>query len=335
MPQPTALITGMCGQDGILLARHLSSLNYRVVGTVLPHQTAMHTIYCPSATAVVLDVTDTKALNRLLIDLQPDEIYHLAARSSVRESWNDPIGVTEVNALAPLHLLDCVRNERDKTGWNPVIVQASSSEMFGLAETLPQRITSPHHPRSPYASAKSFAFHTTVNYRESFGLKCVNAVMFNHESALRPQAFVTRRISHGAAEISLGRRQNLTLGTLDVRRDWGSAHDYVQALHVIATSPELRDYVVATGVSRSLTDFVGTAMTMAGIEDWKDRVVSDPTRARPAEVFETRGDANPIAHDLGWTPTTSFDRIIERMLDVDRERLITGIEHHPSYALSP
>ena len=333
MNPKTALITGLAGQDGIYLGRFLHELGYRVVGTVTSKARARDSlaVYLPEAVVYEVDIRNSPAMGVLLERERPDEIYNLASWSSVGRSWSDPEQVTAVNGLSVLGLLEQVKRLRDADGYDPRICQASSSEMFGLVTELPQTEGSPHHPRSPYAVSKSFAHHTAVNYRESYGMFVAAAILFNHESPLRPDSFVTRKITAGAAAIALGEQDELTLGRLDVRRDWGAAQDYVRALHEIVQHDEPETFNVATGTSHSLEDFLRLAFAAAGIEDYGAHVRSDPALLRPADVPETRGDASKIRAALGWQPTATFEQIIEGMVTADIKRLTTGVPDSPAY----
>ena len=333
MTRKTALITGLAGQDGIYLGRYLQSLDYRVVGTVTSKAKSRQTlgVYLPEATVYEVDIRNSPAMGVLLEQERPDEIYNLASWSSVGRSWADPEQVTAVNGLSLLGLLEQIKRLRDADGYDPRVCQASSSEMFGLVTELPQTEGSPHHPRSPYAVSKSFAHHTAVNYRESYGMFVSAAILFNHESPLRPESFVTRKITAGAAAIALGKQDELTLGRLDVRRDWGAAKDYVQALHAINQFDEPETFNVATGTSHSLEDFLRHAFTAAGVDDYAARVRSDPGLLRPADVPETRGDASKIRAALGWEPTSTFEQIIESMVAADLQRLSTGVQDSVEY----
>lgn len=329
----TALITGAAGQDGILLARLLHARGYRVLGTVtdLDRSKAVCAAYAPDLDVRVLDIRDRPGLRALLGRERPDEIYNLASWSSVGLSWAHPWQVTEVNGLAVLGLLEEVLALRASDGYDPRICQASSSEMFGLVRELPQNEGSTHHPRSPYATAKSFAHHTAVNYRESYGLYVATTILFNHESPLRPRTFVTRKITAGVAAIALGQQETLTLGRTDVRRDWGSAEDYVDAMRLALAADQARDYCIATGVSHSLAEFVEAAFRAVGMPDGMERVGSDPALLRPADVLETRGDPTLARDVLGWQPKRSFEDLVEWMVRADVRRLETGVEHDASY----
>ena len=329
----TALITGIAGQDGVYLGRHLQSLGYRVLGTVRSAVLAEPVLstYLPDAHTYEIDIRDSFALGALIGRERPDEIYNLASWSSVGRSWGDPEAVTAINGLSVLGLLEQVKKLRDAEGYDPRICQASSSEMFGLVEELPQTEASPHHPRSPYAVSKSFAHHTAVNYRESYDMFVATAILFNHESPLRPANFVTRKITQAAAAIALGRQEKLTLGRLDIRRDWGAAADYVVAMHLMLQQPQPDSFNVATGRSHSLEDFLRTAFAAAGIEDYQALVTSDQSLFRPADVPETRGDPDKTKRVLGWQATQTFEAMVETMVEADSARLRTGIELSTAY----
>lgn len=329
----TALVTGVAGQDGVYLARYLVDRGYRVIGTVRSSAGArdMLSVYLPQIDIREVDIRDQRSLGALIGQERPDEIYNLASWSSVGRSWSDPEQVTAVNGLSVLGMLEQVKKLRDVDGYDPRICQASSSEMFGLVRELPQNEDSPHHPRSPYAVSKSFAHHTAVNYCESYDMFVSTAILFNHESPLRPDSFVTRKITKGAAAIAQGRQDQLRLGLLDVRRDWGAAVDYVAAMHAMLQQDEPGSFVVATGESHSLEDFLAEAFAAAGVADYRDRVVSDPALFRPADVPETMGDAAKARQILGWKPTRTFRELVQDMVEADMARVTTGIEHSPRY----
>ena len=265
--RPCALITGVAGQDGVYLARHLHSLGYRVVGTIAPGSDAhlAMTPYLIDADLLELDVRDRPGFAEALEDLRPSEVYNLAALTSVGASWRAAELVAETNAMAVLRMLEELVAFRDRHGEAPRFYQPSSSEMFGLADQQPQTESTPHYPRSPYAAAKSFAHHLTVNYRESYGLHTCTGVLYNHESPLRPLDFVTRKITRSVAEIALGRRETLTLGNLDVRRDWGFAGDYVRAMHLALRHEAPVDLIVATGEAHDLREVLDVAFAAAGL----------------------------------------------------------------------
>ncbi len=328
-----ALITGAAGQDGVYLARHLRGLGYDVVGTVVSAALSAEItdVYLPDVQLLELDIRDADLFARIVDHHRPDEIYNLASWSSVARSWGNPRTVTAVNGVAVLDILETLREMRDADGYAPRLLQASSSEMFGLVKDLPLGLDSPHHPRSPYASAKSFAHHTAVNYRESHGIYVSNAILFNHESPIRPTQFVTRKITRAAAEMACGVREELQLGNLNVRRDWGAASDYVRAMHLMLQQPEAGDYLVATGISHSLHDFLELSMAAAGVDDWRDRVSSDAKLIRPADVSETRGDASATREKLGWEPVIDFESLVAMMVAADVERVTTGVEESIDY----
>jgi GDPmannose 4,6-dehydratase len=239
--------------------------------------------------------------------------------------------VAETNALAVLRMLEELVAHRDRHGAAPRFYQPSSSEMFGVSDQQPQTETTPHYPRSPYAAAKSFAHHLTVNYRDSYGLFTCNGTLYNHESPLRGPQFVTRKITRSAAEIALGRREKLTLGNLDVCRDWGSAHDYVRSMHLMLQQDSPVDLIIATGRSRPLSELLEVAFAAAGLGDPRGYVEQDPDLMRPADVPDLRGDATKARELLGWAPAYSFEDTIGHMVAVDIERLETGIEDSPAY----
>jgi GDPmannose 4,6-dehydratase len=329
----SALVTGIAGQDGVYLGRYLHSLGYRVTGTVTSKARSAGVLqtYLPFVTAYELDVRNSAALGVLLDRERPEEIYNLASWSSVGRSWSDPETVTAVNGLAVLGLLEQLKRLRDSDGYSPRFCQASSSEMFGLVRELPQTEESPHHPRSPYAVSKSFAHHTAVNYRESYGMFVACAILFNHESPLRPPSFVTRKITQAAAAIALGRQESLSLGRLDIRRDWGSAADYVTAMHAMLQQDEPDTFNIATGQSHALQEFLEGAFAAAGVADLASRVTTDPGLLRPADVPETLGDASKAHRVLDWKPTQTFHELVTAMVTADLARLRTGVEASVDY----
>lgn len=329
----TALITGVAGQDGVYLGRHLHHLGYRVIGTVKSRARSGGILdtYLPMVQVHEIDMRHSGDLGVLLDRDRPDEIYNLASWSSVGQSWSDPEQVTAINGLAVLGLLEQIKRLRDSDGYDPRVCQASSSEMFGLVRELPQTEDSPHHPRSPYAVSKSFAHHTAVNYRESYGMFVAAAVLFNHESPLRPVTFVTRKITQAAAAIAVGRLDVLRLGALDIRRDWGAAADYVVAMHAMLQQDQPDTFNVATGASHSLKDFLHEAFAAAGVADYRDHVVQDPELLRPADVPETIGDAFRAREVLGWEPTQTFEGLVGRMVAADLTRLRTGVADSVDY----
>jgi len=330
---PRALITGVTGQDGIYLAQMLNRRGYHVVGTAQPGAAARLRMapYLTDVTVINHDLRDALAFAAILDQHLPNEVYNLAAFSSVGASWAHAELVGETNGMAVLRMLEVLRQHRDRHGTAPKFYQASTSEMFGLADHQPQTENTPHHPRSPYAVTKSFAHHLTINYRESYGLWACSGILYNHESPLRGLDFVTRKITRSVAEISLGRRETLTLGNLDVCRDWGAVPDYVDAMWRTLQQDEPLDYIIATGVSHSLSDVLEVAFDEVGIADVSSHLRQDPALMRPADVGELRGDATKAREELGWEPTTSFEEIIRRMVRADIARLSSGVEERLDY----
>src|SRR5437899_7716311 len=316
-----ALITGITGQDGSYLAEFLLAKGYEVHGVVrrsstmnrgridhLQHSNPSH----PETSKFVLhygDMTDSGGLNRLVKTVRPDEIYNLAAQSHVQISFDQPEYTGDADGLGTTRLLEAIRT----MGLPTRFYQASTSEMFGLSPA-PQSETTSFHPRSPYAVAKLYAHWMTVNYREAHDLYACSGILFNHESPRRGENFVTRKITRGIAQILAGKTDKLRLGNLDPKRDWGHARDYVEAMWLILQQDEADDYVVATGVMRSVREFAEGAFAMAGL-DWDRYVVVDEAYMRPAEVDELRGDASKAAKKLGWKTKTSFDEPVREMLE--------------------
>jgi GDPmannose 4,6-dehydratase len=257
------------------------------------------------------DMTDSGGLNRLVKTVKPDEVYNLAAQSHVHVSFDQPEYTGDADGLGTTRLLEAIRT----MGLPTRFYQASTSEMFGLSPA-PQSETTPFHPRSPYAVAKLYAHWMTVNYREAHHLFACSGILFNHESPRRGENFVTRKITRGIAQILAGKTDKLRLGNLDAKRDWGHARDYVEAMWLMLQQDEPNDYVIATGVMRSVRDFLETAFAMVGL-DWKQYVEIDEAYLRPAEVHELRGDASKAAKNLGWQPKTSFEDMAREMLEHD------------------
>jgi len=332
MSNKTALITGIAGQDGIYLARLLHAKGYRVVGSSAPASTSLARLgtYLDGVEVVRVDLRDGVAMHELITRTRPDEIYNLAAISSVGASWQHAEEVAEVNGMSVLRLLESLLRYRDKFGTSPRFYQASSSEIFGLAVEQPQDEGTPHYPRSPYGASKSFAHHLTVNYRESYGLFACNGILFNHESPLRPIQFVTRKITRAVAEIHVGLREGFSLGNLDVRRDWGFAGDYVEAMWLMLQQDEAEDFVIATGVVSSIRDFVEAAFACVDIADPWSHIRQDSTMMRPADVPQTWGSPKRAGERLGWSPTTSLTALVEHMVATDLTRLRTGLEESPA-----
>ncbi len=315
---PTALITGVTGQDGSYLAELLLEKGYRVVGVV---RRTSHDSYerighlLERIEIVPADLLDQHSLTTVIGDVKPDEIYNLAAQSFVPTSWSQPVLTGEFTALGVTRLLEAVRLARPEARF----YQASSSEMFGKAVQTPQNERTPFYPRSPYGIAKVYGHWITVNYRESYGIYAVSGILFNHESPRRGLEFVTRKISHAVARIKLGLDDELRLGNLDARRDWGYAGDYVKAMWSMLQQPEPADYVVGTGETHTVRAFVERAFRHVGL-DWQDHVQIDPAFVRPAEVDLLQADAAKAREQLGWEPAVSFDDLVVMMVDADIER---------------
>ena len=316
---PRALITGITGQDGSYLADFLLDKGYEVVGVV---RRTSHDSYerighlLDRVTITPADLLDQHSLTSVIGDVKPDEIYNLAAQSFVPTSWTQPVLTGEFTALGVTRILEAIRLAHPAARF----YQASSSEMFGKAAETPQRETTPFYPRSPYGVAKVYGHWITVNYRESYGLYAVSGILFNHESPRRGLEFVTRRISHGVARIKLGLATELTLGNLDARRDWGFAGDYVDAMWRMLQEDDPTDYVIGTGVTHSVREFVERAFSHVGL-NWEDHVRQDETLLRPAEVEILLADPSRARERLGWKPAVDFDELIKMMVDSDLERL--------------
>jgi GDPmannose 4,6-dehydratase len=317
--RPRALITGVTGQDGSYLAELLLDKDYEVFGMTRRASTENierigHLIN--RVTLIQGDLLDPSSLDAALRSAEPTEVYNLAAQSFVPTSWNQPVLTAEFTALGVTRVLEAIR------AVDPGIrfYQASSSEMFGKVREVPQNEMTPFHPRSPYGVAKVYGHHITVNYRESYGLFAVSGILFNHESARRGLEFVTRKISDGVARIKLGLADELRLGNLESKRDWGFAGDYVEAMWLMLQQDEPSDYVVATGEEHSVREFVEIAFEHAGL-DWERHVVTDPAFLRPAEVDHLVGDASKARSALGWQPKVSFRELVEMMVDADLEHL--------------
>ncbi len=321
-----ALITGITGQDGSFLAELLLEKGYEVHGIVRRTSTFNRGRIDPiverfnkDQKRVFLhygDLADSSALIRLLGQISPDEVYNLAAQSHVKVSFENPEYTADVVGMGTLRLLEAVR----QTCPTARFYQASSSEMFGKVQAVPQSETTPFHPRSPYGVAKVFAHWATVNYREAYGLHASNGILFNHESARRGENFVTRKITRGVARIKKGLEQDLTLGNLEARRDWGYAKDYVEAMWLMVTAEQADDYVVATGETHSVKDFLEAAFGAVDLR-WQDYVKTDKRFERPAEVDLLVGDASKAKRELGWEPKTSFTELVALMVEHDLREL--------------
>jgi len=315
----TALITGVTGQDGSYLAELLLERGYRVVGMTRRTSTDVHeriSHIVDDIEFVSGDLLDQSSITGIVARVEPDEIYNLAAQSFVPASWDQPVLTGEFTALGVTRVLEAVRATNPKIRF----YQASSSEMFGKVQAVPQNESTPFHPRSPYGVAKVYGHWITINYRESYGIYACSGILFNHESERRGREFVTRKISDGVARIKLGLAKELRLGNLDAQRDWGHARDYVRAMYLMLQQAEPDDFVIATGVTHSVRDFVRVAFGAVGL-DWERYVVVDPRFYRPAEVDALIGDASKAHRVLGWAPETSFEDLVASMVEADLARL--------------
>jgi GDPmannose 4,6-dehydratase len=316
----TALVTGITGQDGTYLAELLLAKGYTVFGLARDPQAAKTTAtqeLIPGLSIVAGDLTDCASLASALDATQPDEIYNLGAMSFVAQSWEQASLTTQVTAVGVLNLLEATRLYAGVDIDKVRFYQASSSEMFGAAVASPQDETTAFWPRSPYGVAKVFGHHMTINYRESYGMHASSGILFNHESPRRGEAFVTRKISQAVARISLGLQDDLVLGNLETRRDWGYAVDYVEAMWRMVQEDEASDYVIATGEVHSLRDFVTVAFASIGIDDWQPYVRQDERFMRPADIQVLVGNPTKAKERLGWTPSVEFEQLVELMVAAD------------------
>ena len=312
---PTALITGITGQDGSYLADLLLSKGYEVVGMVRRSSTVTFQRVQHIQNEIIIiqgDLHDQSSLIDIVEKYQPDEVYNLAAQSFVPTSWNQPVLTGEVTALGVTRILEAVRLVNPKTRF----YQASSSEMFGKVREVPQRESTPFYPRSPYGVAKVYGHWIVVNYRESYDMFAVSGILFNHESPRRGLEFVTRKITNGVARIKLGRAKELRLGNLEARRDWGYAGDFVNGMWLMLQQDEPKDYVLGTGVTHSVREFCEIAFSYVGL-DYQDFVVQDPRFYRPAEVDLLVADPGKARQELDWSPKVNFQELIQMMVDAD------------------
>ncbi|HEX8391143.1 MAG TPA: GDP-mannose 4,6-dehydratase [Longimicrobium sp.] len=317
----TALITGITGQDGSYLAELLLDKGYRVFGLVRRSSTVtferIHHIQ-DRLELISGDLTDQNSLFYALEESRPDEVYNLAAQSFVQTSWTQPVLTGDVTGLGVTRMLEAIRIfDRER---RIRFYQASSSEMFGKVQAVPQVEDTPFYPRSPYGVAKLYGHWATINYRESYGMYAVSGILFNHESPRRGLEFVTRKVTDAAARISLGLSRELRLGNLDAQRDWGFAGDYVRAMHLMLQQDQPEDYVVATGETHTVQKLVELAFTTVGL-DWREHVVLDERFMRPAEVDLLVGDPAKARRDLGWEPEVNFESLVRMMVEADLERL--------------
>jgi GDPmannose 4,6-dehydratase len=317
--QKRAIVSGITGQDGSYLAELLLSKGYEVHGMIrrvsspnmsridhIKHLIALHEA----------DITDDSSICRLVKDIEPHEVYNLAAQSYVPESWHSPLSTSNMTALAATRFLEAIRNFSKETRY----YQASSSEMFGMVQEMPQTEKTPFYPRSPYGVSKVYAHYMTINYRESFKIFAVSGILFNHESPRRGAEFVTRKITQAVAKIYSGKQDKLLLGNLDAKRDWGFAGDYVEAMWLMLQQNKPDDYVIATGETHTVREFVELAFDHVGL-DYKKYVEVDSALFRPAEVNVLLGDASKAQTVLGWKPKVSFKDLVTMMVDADIESL--------------
>ncbi len=317
-----ALITGITGQDGSYLAELLLEKGYQVYGIIRRASTfntgRLDAIYSGShdlSRRLFLeygDLSDASGLARLITKIKPDEVYNLAAQSHVRVSFDAPEYTTDITATGTVRLLESIR----QSGLNPRFYQASSSEMFGLVQEVPQKETTPFYPRSPYGAAKVYSHWITVNYRESYNMHASNGILFNHESPRRGETFVTRKITRAVAHIKAGLQEKLFLGNLDSKRDWGYAKEYVEAMWLMLQQDKPDDYVIATNETHSIREFLEIAFDRVGL-DWQKYVEIDPRYFRPAEVELLIGDASKAKRQLNWEPKVKFKELTELMVDAD------------------
>jgi GDPmannose 4,6-dehydratase len=319
---PRALITGITGQDGLYLSELLLSKGYDVYGLIRGQNNPKLSLVrrtVPEVKLLAGDLTDLSSLLRALQTAQPDEVYNLGAISYVAFSWENAMLTTDVTGKGVLNILEAVRLY---SGDNPAKVrfyQASSSEMFGKVQEVPQREGTLLWPRSPYGVAKVFGHYMTINYRESYGMHASSGILFNHESPRRGHEFVTRKVSQAVARISLGLQDGITMGNLDAKRDWGFAGDYVEAMWRMLQQDSADDYVISTEVNHSIRDLLEVAFERVGIADWERYITQDPRFMRPAEVEMLIGDSTKAHRVLGWKPTVGFKELVQMMVDNDLE----------------
>lgn len=322
-----ALITGITGQDGSYLAELLLAKGYEIHGIMRRASTFNtgridHLYKDPHVNGVQLflhygDISDSTNLLKLLHRIQPDEVYHLAAQSHVRVSFDVPEYTGDVTGLGTIRILEAIRETCSKARF----YQASSSEMYGKVQEVPQRETTPFYPRSPYGTAKVYAYWATCNYRESYRMFTCNGILFNHESPRRGETFVTRKITRAVAQIKLGIEQKLYLGNLDAKRDWGYAEEYVEAMWLMLQQESPDDYVIATGHSHSVREFLAEAFSYVGL-DWQEHVEIDPKYYRPSEVDALVGDPSKAKRVLGWEGKTTFRDLVRLMVDADMAAIV-------------
>jgi len=323
MKEKRALITGILGQDGPYLAELLLKKKYKVYGLIRrytnPNFSNLDYLNITDKINFVSgDMTDENSLTNIIKNIRPDEVYNLAAQSFVGASWDQPKVTTEINALGVLYLLNAIKNFAP----NAKFYQASTSEMFGNSHNKGiQTEETPFHPRSPYAIGKLYAYWMAINFKESYGMYCANGILFNHESPIRGIEFVTRKISDGVARIKLGVSKEIRLGNLDSKRDWGFAGDYVEAMWRMLQQKEPDNYIISTGETHSIRDFLDIAFAHVGIKNWKKYIKVDPRFKRPAELFTLQGKSGKARRKLGWKPKVKFEELVTMMVDADLERV--------------
>ena len=334
---PNSLITGITGQDGAYLARFLLKQQHTITGTVRSGASTRGADYATlralklanEVRLIEADFEDAHSLRCAIESSEPDEIYNLAAQSSVARSFQEPTATGEVTGLGVARLLDAMRATCPQARF----YQASSSEMYGKATEVPQRETTPFYPRSPYGAAKVYAHWMTINYREAYGCHASCGILFNHESPLRPAQFVTRKITQAVARIKHGLKSSLSLGNLDIARDWGFAGDYVRAMSLMLQQEAADDYIIATGHTHSLRDFVQRAFACVDL-DYEAYVRIDPAFFRPAEINAVVGDPAKAREKLGWEPSMNFDQLVEFLVEAELRR-VAGEDDKVNYFMEP
>jgi GDPmannose 4,6-dehydratase len=329
MSQPAAIITGITGQDGSYLSELLLRKGYIVHGIVRAKPPAALATLA-GVECHIADLRELEPLKELMAAVKPQEVYHLAAQSHVRSSFEDPLTTADINAMGTLRLLEAVRRTEDALGRRIRFFHASSAEIFGPNENSPHTEQSTLNPQSPYGISKAFAHLSVRNYRKSFGMHASNGILFNHESPRRPESFVTRKITLAAARIAHGMQKQLTLGSMDAKRDWGYAGDFVEGMWRMLQQDEPGDYILATGRSHSVKDFVNAAFNHAGLNP-EDHVVSDTQLLRPTAVSCLAADPSKAKNVLGWKPRVGFVELVQLMVEADLERIaretLSGLRH--------
>lgn len=324
---PTALITGITGQDGLYLAELLLEKGYDVHGIIRGQNNPRRGLVerlVPDVTLHNGDLTDFSSLMRALRDSQPDEVYNLGAISFVAYSWENAFVTSDVTGMGVLNMLEAVRLYAGDDPSSVRFYQASSSEMFGKVQQVPQSEETLLWPRSPYGVSKVYGHYMTINYRESYGMHASSGILFNHESPRRGEEFVTRKVSKAVAAIKMGLQDEIVMGNLDARRDWGFAGDYVNAMWLMLQQPEGDDFVISTGETHSIEELLQVAFGHVGIDDWRSYVRQDPRFMRPAEVDLLIGDSTKARTKLGWEPKVGFEELVAMMVDADVEALKAG-----------